>query len=300
MQAILASAAIAIAAAAMPASHASDSAQQAATTDVIQAEPDRAERMTVPVRIGDKGAFRFLLDTGSQNTVIARPLAMELGLPAGQRATVVGVAGRLAVDTVEVDAITLGRRSYFGLLAPLLEREDIGADGILGVDGLQRQRVVLDFQRNLIAVDSARGPGGDLGYEIVVSARRKSGQLIMTDARIDGIRTAVVIDTGSAWTIGNRALQRALSRRNVIQQQVQLGSVTGQTLVADLMLASRLVVDHLTLNNVAIVYADAPPFEVLGLDRRPAILLGMRELRGFNRVAIDFQSRRILFDLPRD
>jgi hypothetical protein len=29
------------------------------------------------------------------------------------------------------------------------------------------------------------------------------------------------------------------------------------------------------------------------------LLLGMRELRTFDRVAIDFQSRKVLFDLPR-
>jgi hypothetical protein len=30
------------------------------------------------------------------------------------------------------------------------------------------------------------------------------------------------------------------------------------------------------------------------------LLLGMSELRLFNRVAIDFSTREVLFDLPRD
>jgi hypothetical protein len=50
--------------------------------------------------------------------------------------------------------------------------------------------------------------------------------------------------------------------------------------------------------NVMIAYADSPPFEALGLAKRPALLLGMRDLRALDRVAIDFSTRRILFDLP--
>ena len=45
-------------------------------------------------------------------------------------------------------------------------------------------------------------------------------------------------------------------------------------------------------------YAQQEVFDVLNLTRRPALLLGMRELRLFKRVAIDFAAKRIYFDLP--
>lgn len=288
-----------VAAALLPVSHASDGAQHAASTEIVQTRTDANDRLTVPVRIGEHGPFRFLLDTGAQNTVVSSTLANQLALPAGQRATVIGVAGRKEVDTVEIDEIMLGKRSYFGLLAPKLEREHIGADGILGLDGLQNQRVLLDFGKNLIAVDDARNLGGDRGYEIVVRAHRKSGQLIMTNARIDGVKVDVVVDTGAEVTIGNLALQRALTARRVAQQRVAVHSVTGQVLEADLALTRKMALSDMTLTNVAIVYADAPPFAALDLAEKPALLLGMRELRMFDRVAIDFSTRRILFDLPK-
>jgi predicted aspartyl protease len=270
----------------------------ASNTDVVRGDADRYDRMTIPVHIGKNGPYRFLLDTGAQNTVVARSVARLLALPPGRRVTVLGIAGRQAVDTVEIDEIMLGRRSFYGLLAPLLEREHIGADGILGIDSLQDQRVLLDFTRNMIAVDDARALGGDAGYEIVVKARRLSGQLIMTNALIDGVRTDVVIDTGAQSTIGNLALQRALSRRMKTETAV-INSVTGQQITADIGLARQLTIGTLNLNNVAIAFTDAPPFEALDLNKRPALLLGMRELRVFRRVAIDFTTRRILFDLPR-
>jgi hypothetical protein len=44
---------------------------------------------------------------------------------------------------------------------------------------------------------------------------------------------------------------------------------------------------------------DSPAFKALGIDDKPAMILGMRELKLFRRVAIDFDTRRILFDIPR-
>lgn len=271
---------------------------QSGDTDVVQGQADPWARMTVPVRIGESEPLRFLLDTGAQNTVIASSVARDLALPRGRRATVIGVAGRQSVETVEIDEILLGRRSFYGLMAPLLEREHIGADGILGIDSLQHQRVLLDFRRNLIAVDDARSLGGDAGYEIVVTARRRTGQLIMTDATIDGVKVDVVIDTGAQSTIGNLALQRALSRR-MLDEPAVLDSVTGQSVTAPVGVARQLKLGELNIANVGIAFTDAPPFEHLRLNRRPALLLGMRELRAFRRVAIDFPTRRVLFDLPR-
>ena len=275
-------------------------AQDGADTEVIAAARDANARMTVPVRIGGAGPFRFLLDTGAQNTVVSRDLATRLKLPADRAATLIGVAGILPVETVLLDEVGLGRRSYYGLTAPVLEQRHIGADGIVGLDSLQDQRVLLDFSRNLIAVSDAKSLGGNLGYEIVVTARSRSGQLIMTDAVIDGIRTAVVIDTGAEGTIGNPALLKAMGRRGLQPEQTRLDSVTGQSLAADLVVAQRLQIQQLFLDNVAIAFADAPAFRHLKLDRKPAVLLGMRELKAFRRVAIDFQTRRVLFDLPSE
>jgi predicted aspartyl protease len=285
-------------AAALPQLHASAGAQDAGDVDVVTTRTDVHDRMTVPVRVGSDGPFRFLIDTGAQNTVLSTALAERLALKPSNTATLVGVAGRERVDTVEVDEIGLGRRSYYGLISPLLSAGNIGADGIVGLDSLQGQRVLIDFAQNLIAIDEAKNLGGNRGFDIVVTARRRSGQLIMTNARIDGVWTDVVIDTGAEGTIGNRALQRALARRGRSGEQTTLHSVTGQQIVADIGTGSALSFGAAQINNVTIAFADSPPFAVLDLEHKPAILLGMRELRVFKRVAIDFATRKILFDMP--
>ncbi len=284
-------------AAAMPVFAGQDGRQQAAGTDVVAIRKDQWSRMTVPVKVVAQGPFRFLIDTGSQNTVLSTDLAQRLSLVPNRKARLVSVAGTQIVDTVEIDQIDLGRRSYYGLTAPLLESQHMGADGILGLDSLQDQRVLVDFKKNLMAIDDAKNLGGNRGFEIVVEARRRSGQLIMADARLEGIKVQVVIDTGAETSIGNLALQRALSKKRK-GETIELLSVTGHQVNADLGYSRWLEIGDVRFNNVAIAFTDAPAFKALKLDGRPSLLLGMRDLRSLDRLAIDFATRRILFDVP--
>ena len=268
--------------------------EQDDTRDIIITRDDRYRRLTTMVRIGGSGPYRFLVDTGAQNTVVSDALAARLTLPASRPATVIGVAGRMVAPTVTIDGLVLGRHSFNHLTAPVLAAADIGADGIVGLDTLQDQRILIDFPHALIVVGDAADEGGDRGFDIVVRARRRSGQLIITTARIDGIAVDVVLDTGADSTIGNRALQRAFQRRP--HETMTIDSVTGQSLPVDVLVARTMTLGPLELRNVPIACADAPPFALLKLDRRPAILLGMSELRAFKRVAIDFRRRKVLFD----
>ena len=281
----------------LPIAAGQNAATQASGVDVIKTDGDGHQRLTVPVRIGANGPYDFLIDTGAERTVLARGLAERLGLVPNGRATLVGVAGSIAVDLVDVDEVKLGTRSFYDLSAPLLEGSHIGADGIIGLDGLQNQRVLIDFKRNLIAVADAKSLGGNVGYEIVVRAHRRGDQLIMTNALVDGVKTDVVIDTGAQNSIGNRALQRALTRKR-LSEQTKLTSVTGQQIVADVVIARRIRLGNLDFSQMPVAFADAPPFVRLGLHEKPALLLGMGQLRAFNRVAIDFESKKILFDIP--
>lgn len=288
--------ALQLASAAMPAPAIPLEPPEAAELDLVAAEADSFARMTVPIRLADHGTYRFLVDTGSQRTVLASEIATRLALPRGPQLRIIGMGGTATVDTAHIAEIGLGARAFPDISVPLLRREHIGADGIVGLDSLQNQRVLIDFGRNTLAIGDARGLGGNRGYEIVVTARRHAGQLIMADATIDGVRTSVVIDTGASTSIGNRALQQALRQRD-LATKATLISATGHEVIADLGVAQVLKIQDIGIRNLVIAFTDAPPFDRLGLARRPALLLGMRELRLFGRVAIDFRTKRVLFDL---
>lgn len=264
---------------------------------VVAAELDRHQRMTVPVTINGAGPYRFLVDTGAQATVVTPRVTDALGLVPSGRATLIAMASRSSVETIALDGLEFAGRRFNNLTTPLLRDRDVGADGIIGLDSLQDLRVVLDFRADAIIVVDAP-PGGSNGYEIVVRARRKLGQMIITDARIDGVRTAVIIDTGSWHSLGNRALQRRLRAR--LSDTVSHTDVAGSMITSDMGMIGKLQIGRMGLATLPVGFTDSPAFAALGLADRPALILGVGNLRPFDRVAIDFASRQILFDVPRN
>jgi len=266
--------------------------------EIIALEHDRYRRMTVPVTIGDHGPFRFMLDTGAQATVVSRALADRLALNDRKTAILVGMASRKEVETAAIYDVGLGSRSFYIRSAPVVEGVNIGgADGILGLDSLQDQRVLLDFANEQILVADADELGGNRGYEIIVKARERLGQLIITEARLDGVRVAVVVDSGAQNSIGNPALFRRFRRARHIGES-EVTDINGEVMTGMVRLASELNVGRAKLQNIPVMFADSPTFAALGLADEPAMILGMSELKLFRRVAIDFKTRRVLFDLP--
>lgn len=269
--------------------------------EVLEIDEDRARRMTVPVSIEGKGPFSFVIDTGAERTVLSKKLANKLALEEEEPAQLISIAGRSQVDMVYVPSLTLGSKSYDSLISPVLLEKHIGAEGILGLDGLQEQRILFDFIDNKITVEDAAEKRTSVSTrEIVVTARRRSGQLIFTDAVIAGVKVNVIVDTGAQVSIANSVLKKRLQRRQKDSGiDNLLIAVTGDTLGVDFGRARNFKLGRARFDSVLVAFADAPPFKQFGMDKRPALLLGMDILRQFDQVAIDFPKRKIHFLPPR-
>lgn len=267
-------------------------------TEVLVLQDEIYNRMTVSVMINGQGPFDFLVDTGAEASVLSHALADQLQLTDRDTATLVGMASERQVETAMIDEISFGRGIHRDATAALVEGDNIGgAHGILGLDTLQDRRVLLDFENRRMEVAHPDEPASNRGYDIVVRARRVAGQLIIARADIDGVRTAVIVDTGAQGSIGNTALQRRLrSNRNVFE--TEMTDINGVQATGMVRVARTLQMDQATINNFLIAFNESPTFAAMGLQDEPAMILGMSELRLFRRVAIDFASRRVLFDLP--
>ena len=262
---------------------------------------DRLDRMTVSVRIDKGGPYEFIIDTASQRTILSKEIAGALALDIEDEVTIVALAGSTVVQTVFVPRLTLGKRSYDGLVSPTFRSVNIGADGVLGLDSLQGQRILFDFlARNISVEDTSEPLKSRSRREIVVTARRRSGQLIFTNATIAGVKTSVIIDTGGELSIGNKALQRRLRLKSSAMVQTNLVDVTGRSVKADYGIAEELLIGRARFGIIPIAFADIAPFKALNLDKKPALFLGMDALRKFDRVAIDFANRKIYFLIPKD
>lgn len=270
-------------------------------TDIVRLQEERDRRLTLPVLIDGKGPFNFMIDTGSQATAVAREVNAALALPPAGRANLLGMASMRPVDLVSIERLDVGKHQIAGLAAPLLERDNIGADGIIGLDSLQDFRVLIDFRAPSIALQDMRSIKGKRdGFEIVVRARQEAGQLLITNALVEGIPTTVIVDTGAQASLANLALREKLRRKRQAETEVITTDVNGVDLIGQMVLVRTLKIEALRLSNIPLTFADSPVFAALGLADRPVLALGMQHLRLFDRVAIDFAGSRILFDLPRD
>ena len=267
----------------------------------LKFKDDGENRMTVPVRLSGSGPFDFLVDTGADRTAVSHQLVAKLGIQKTGRAALHSVSGASSISTARLQDVQLTRVPEPSVDAAVLDRDNMGADGIVGVDLLRSQRVQFDFEKQTMTIVPSETP--DFESEpgtIVVRARRKSGRLVVTDAEANSQRVTVVLDTGSQVSIGNMALRRRLLQGDLIdvERSVALESVTGHKIYGEYMMVRELKIGGLTLKNLAIVFTDAHTFKQLGLGKKPSLLLGMNAIRAFKKVSIDFANRKFRVVLP--
>ena len=266
-------------------------------TEALDLGLDRTRRMTVPVSIDGRGPFNFIVDTGAERTVISRELAQRLGLAPGLSVQLLSMTDSRRADTVVIPTLAVGRRTIESIHAPALSASNLGAEGLLGIDSLQSQRVELDFVRGEMMITPSRRQERAWPEEdtITVRARSRYGHLMLVDASLDGERIYVIVDTGSQVTVANNALRRRLERRGRIGplQPIRLLSVTGGSMDADYGVARRIRIGDARIRDLPIAFAEVHPFAQLQLTQHPAILLGMDAMQLFERVSFDFANRRV-------
>jgi len=74
--------------------------------------------------------------------------------------------------------------------------------------------------------------------------------------------------------------------------------VTGEKLSAGVAEIKRLELGEVRIEDLAVAFADAHIFKQLDLKNEPALLLGMNAMRAFDRISIDFASKKVRFVLP--
>ncbi len=258
-------------------------------------------RMAVDVMVNGRGPYRFVVDSGADRSVVGERLAAALRLPPGQAVTLHGMAGSSRRDTALIDRLAIGGSTVEDIAAPVLPERFLGARGLVGIDALRGQRLMLDFERQAITIEDTRRPVKASADEIVVTARRRGGQLILTQARAGGVRISAVVDTGSQMTIGNLALRDALFRRRrpPSMAPATLISVTGETFEVPLTIVPEMRIGGITMRNVPVAFADLPPFALFGLGSVPAMMLGTDLMGSFRRVSLDFGAKKVRFQLRR-
>jgi hypothetical protein len=256
-------------------------------------------RLSVEVQVNGHGPYQFIVDSGADTSAVGLRIAHDLQLPLGTQATLNGMTSRNVVDRVKVDELTLGPTTIRDLQLPALREMDLGGAGLVGIDALVRQRLMMDFDKRVIKVEDASKPMKINPGDIVIIGRRQRGQLILAEVRASGLRLDAVVDTGTEISIGNLALRDKLIRKHAKITTVQAIGVTGETATLQIARVDELQLGPVLLRDVPIAFADVPPFKLFGLANEPALLLGTDLLSTFRRVSLDFRAREVRFQLRR-
>ena len=259
---------------------------------------DRIGRIVAPVKINGQGPFRLVVDTGASHTTISPALAARLGLEINAHPALMlnGVTGAEEVPAVVIDRLQAGDL--------IIERADVpivtstimaGADGILGVAGLTRERISVDFRHDRITIVRSHS-NDDLSGMLRIPARRIAGGLLMVEARVGGVSTRAIIDTGAERTLGNAALRDQLRLRKRIGEPNEITSVFGTTTdisAGELQRIPTITLGGASISQVNIVFGEFHIFKVWELDEAPTMLLGMDVLGTVRELIIDYRRREV-------
>jgi Aspartyl protease len=260
---------------------------------------DRIGRVMTNVMVNGKGPFRFVIDTGASRSTLAPHLARALGLKTsvGRNVMLNGVTGAAEVPTVAVDSLEIGALKFTNQNLPVIFTSIMGnADGILGVAGFEDQRIDVDFKRDRVSVLASNGRRPHFSM-VTTRAERNDNGLMIVDVRVGRrIKAKAVIDTGAERTLGNLALQTELNknkRRKPEQVAAVVHGATADIADGNVQLVKETTLGDMTLSNLEVIFADFHVFKLWGLDKAPAMLIGMDMLGVLERLVIDYRRNEV-------
>jgi Aspartyl protease len=158
-------------------------------------------RMMIECTIGGKGPFVMALDTGSSGNVITPETAQRIGVTVADNGTTYGAgAGTVKNGSAKLASLEIGSRTFHNLDVSVIDLTEIRTklkfphfDGIVGYPILRQFATFVDVDAGTISFET-RSPEVPDGVAATTTAF--TGTLPRIAAKIDGIPTTVVVDTG--------------------------------------------------------------------------------------------------------
>lgn len=264
---------------------------------------DRIGRVWAPVVINNRGPFRLVLDTGASRSAVNATVAAALEIPpdTNNRLLLQGTTGSRLVPSIKIESFAVGELEVHATRLPIIVDAFGGADGILGMDGLQDTRILIDFQSGTISILRSRNEPAPRGF-VTVQLRVEKEDLLVTDILVGRVRAKAIIDTGGQTSIGNSALEAALTKK-IRPEDIRADDIQGATL--DVQRGDRVSLPPISLGELKIrglhvTTGDMAIFERWRMTRHPTLLIGMDVLGLFRALIIDYRKRELQVRLRDD
>ncbi|HVY87446.1 MAG TPA: retropepsin-like aspartic protease [Hyphomonadaceae bacterium] len=260
-------------------------------------------RPTAKVMLNGQGPFSFMVDTGSTTTVIAERHVKALAAPIIGMMTVNGTTGTSDTPMASLANLETGVVTKKDIRVAVLSDYGLGReDGILGADVFAGKRLSFDIPAKSVRVEPSRREMRRLNS--VTNMRVRNGLLAEIDGSIGRVSAKLMLDTGAQNCIANPVLSEALLKAYphlVRHSNVSVVGVTGQVITGDYLELPKIDFKEFAVKDSGAVVADAPIFRIWGLDREPAMIVGVNLLSRLSTFSIDYGARefdaRLLADM---
>ena len=267
-------------------------------------------RVSTDVFVNGQGPFNFLLDTASSRTMLFDHLRQQLKLePSGPGLLKVYAMNNIGTAVpVQPRELRLGERRLTGLTLGVLPDDvhppegEVAADGILGMDVLSKDILVMDHEALRLELTDPATAGDEL-YRKWPSAELVPYQVKDMDITLWWLRAkfgpedvTALLDMGSGITMinwiaaENLGIHRGSFDKAPIPQALRDALGTTEPVVTvkglTITLADR------TFPAQTVIVANAAVFRYFGLENKSAAIIGPALLR-YNSLAIDFNKRHI-------
>jgi hypothetical protein len=108
-------------------------------------------------------------------------------------------------------------------------------------------------------------------------------------------RAKAVIDTGAERSLGNLALQAELNKGKKKRESVGavVHGATPDIADGEVQPIREARIGDMTLTNLEVIFSDFHVFKLWGLDKEPALLIGMDMLGVLDRLVIDYRRNEV-------
>jgi hypothetical protein len=256
---------------------------------------DRIGRIWAPVYINGQGPFRLVLDTGASHSGVTARVAETLGIPLDESPPVMlrGVTGSAEVPTIRVDSFTVGDLTLRPAILPIVIDALGGAEGILGTEGLEDKRILIDFRHDVIRITRSHYERAGADFITVPILRSQLGLVVMK-AYVGGVPVKAILDTGGQATIGNWAMRNAMLRhqRSNAQPETIIGVTTDEQ-SGESYSTPPIEFGSVRIQGARVTYGDMRIFDHWKLNDEPVVLIGMDAIGLLDTVIIDYRRHEV-------
>ena len=168
-------------------------------------------QMIVPVSINHAGPYNFLLDTGTQITMVDPSLAAELHLATEGKAAVATLATQASASFARLDRLEVGSHAVANQKVLVYDLDNLDAaglhiQGVLGEDFLEQFDMLIDNAHRLLCLDDSTAMRADVKgphVPLLTPAQTSGGattstSLIVSVRLSDGMRPVrLKLDSGA-------------------------------------------------------------------------------------------------------